>query len=201
MYLVMQLAQKAYNKKLLQYTDKAINQIEGLLRFYDDNKVEKIYLSEHLERQKLITPAEPTSADRLNEWLAKPYVGKGFAEGTPLITSNNGLRVRSKSEKIMADFFESLGILFKYECPLHLKPYRTVYPDFTFLSPITGQEIYWEHEGMIDNPEYAKSAVQKIELYEKNGIFPGENLILTFETSMSSISTELIKIMVKKYLL
>lgn len=100
MYLVTQLAQKSYNKKLLQYTDKAINQIEGLLRFYDDNKIEEIYLSEHVERQKLITPAEPTYEERLNEWLARTYVGKGFAEGAPLITSNTGLRVRSKSEKI-----------------------------------------------------------------------------------------------------
>lgn len=200
MGLVKELAQKSYNEKLLNYTERAVRQIEGLLKFYDDNEVEKIYISEHTERQKLITPAEPTYMNRLSEWLAKPYVGKGFAEGTPMIMSNSGLRVRSKSEKIMADYFESLGIPFKYECPVHLDPYGAVYPDFTFLSPITYQEIYWEHEGMMDNPEYAKSAVQKIELYEKNGIFPGDNLILTFETSASILNMDLVKELTRRYL-
>lgn len=28
-----------------------------------------------------------------------------------------------------------------------------VYPDFTFLSRRTGEEIYWEHEGMMDKPD------------------------------------------------
>ena len=58
----------------------------------------------------------------------------------------------------------------------------TVYPDFTFLSKKTGEEIYWEHNGMVDNPVYARNMVRKIECYENNGIFPGERLILTYET-------------------
>lgn len=109
--------------------------------------------------------------------------------------------MRSKSEKILADYFESEGISYKYECPLKLKPYGTIYPDFTFISRKTGQEIYWEHEGMMDNPEYAKNAVQKIELYEKNGLYPGERLILTFETSTNVINTEILKKLTRRYLL
>lgn len=131
--------------------------------------------------------------------MSIPFKGKGFAEGAPVIMTNSGIRVRSKSEKILADYFDSLGIKYKYECPLYLKGYGTVYPDFTFLSRM-GKEIYWEHEGMMDNPDYAKAAVQKIETYEKNGIFPGENLILTFETTASIINTELVKELTIRYL-
>ncbi len=58
----------------------------------------------------------------------------------------------------------------------------------------------WEHEGMMDNPEYSRTAVAKIESYESNGIFPGEDLILTFETSNYLIDMELIKRLTKKYL-
>lgn len=54
---------------------------------------------------------------------------------------------------------------------------------------------------MMDNPDYAGKAIQKIELYEKNGIFPGVNLILTFETRATSINTGVIREMVKKYIL
>jgi len=65
----------------------------------------------------------------------------------------------------------------------------------------TGEEIYWEHEGMMDNPEYAKSAVKKIEAYEKNGIFLGENLILTFETSTQILEKRTLEALVRRHLL
>lgn len=75
-----------------------------------------------------------------------------------------------------------------------------MYPDFTFLSLRTGQEIYWEHEGMMDKQEYARSAVRKIELYMKNGIYPGERLILTFETEQSMLNQKILESLAEKYL-
>ena len=198
--LARALAQKTYNKKLLRYTEKTSKIIRRLLDNYEDHKIEEIYKSEHPKRQELITPVEPTYEQQVEKWMANPFEGKGFSEGLPVILTNKGIRVRSKSEKILADYFDSLGLEYKYECPLYLKNYGNVYPDFTFLSRKTGGEIYWEHEGMLDNPDYARAAVQKIETYEKNGIIPGENLILTFETSITSINTELVKLMVKKFL-
>lgn len=201
MELVKALAQKSYNEKLLRYTEKTSKQIEKLLKNYEDDKIEKIYESEHPKRQMLIEPVEPTYEQQVEKWMAIPFEGKRFSDGLPVILTNKGLRVRSKSEKILADYFDSLGLAYKYECPLYLKNFGNVYPDFTFLSRRTGKEIYWEHEGMMDNPDYAKAAIQKIETYEKNGIICGENLILTFETSMTAINTELIKIKTHRYLL
>ena len=64
-----------------------------------------------------------------------------------MILTENGERVRSKSEKILADYFYRQNILYKYEKPLYLKGYGTVYPDFTFLSSKTGKEIYWNMRG------------------------------------------------------
>lgn len=199
--LIKRLAQKSYDIKILDYTQKVTRHIDRLLKVYDDNKIDEIFYGEHPERQKLVTPVEPTYAQKLDAWLSIPYEGKGFNADVPMILTNSGVRVRSKSEKIIADYFESVGIPYKYECPLKLKSYGTIYPDFTFLSKKTGQEIYWEHEGMMDNPEYAKTAVQKIELYEKNGLYPGERLILTFETSANVINTEILKNLTQRYLL
>ena len=196
-----QLAQKSYDEKIYDYTVKTIKYLDRLLSCYKDEKIAEIYASEHIERQKLITPVELTYEQLIEKWIGIPYEGKGFAEGAPVIMTNSGTRVRSKSEKILADYFDTIGIEYKYECPCYLKEYGTVYPDFTFLSKRTRKEIYWEHEGMMDNPEYARTAIQKIETYAKNGILCGKNLILTFETSTSPINTELIKIMADKYLL
>lgn len=201
MELIRALAQKSYNEKLLRYTEKTTKQLEKLLKSYEDDKIEKIYRAEHLKRQNLIKPVELTYEQKLEKWLEIPFEGKAFAEGAPVILTNSGIRVRSKSEKILADYFDSVGLSYKYECPLYMKNYGNIYPDFTFLSKTTGKEIYWEHEGMMDNPEYARAAIQKIETYGKNGIFCGENLILTFETGMTTINTEMIKLMVQKYFL
>ena len=122
-------------------------------------------------------------------------------ETLPVITTAKGERVRSKSEKILADYFYHAGITYKYECPLILKGFGTVYPDFTFLSPGTGEEIYWEHDGRMDDPEYARNAIRKIETYEKNGIFPGKNLILTFETSRDVLDMNIVQKLVREYLI
>lgn len=84
---------------------------------------------------------------------------------------------------------------------MKLKGYGVVYPDFTFLSKKTGKEIYWEHDGMMDDTIYVQNAIKKIEAYEKNDIFPGERLILTFETSQSVLRNDIIETMVEKYIL
>ena len=108
--------------------------------------------------------------------------------------------VPSKSEKIMADYFYRKGIEYKYESPLFLKGMGIVYPDFTFLSKKKGEEIYWEHNGKVDDPTYAKKMVRKIHAYENNGIFQGERLILTYETEQTILNSNKIEQLVKRYL-
>ena len=130
-----------------------------------------------MERTYRKTKAYPAGGDYLEtpdrRMEKQEYKGKEFREDTPLIRSERRERVRSKSEKILADFFYRNQIPYKYECPLHLKNFGTVYPDFTFLSAKTGQEIYWEHDGRMDDPVYAQNAIRKIYAYEENGIYPG----------------------------
>ena len=48
---------------------------------------------------------------------------------------------------------------------------------------------------------YARSAVRKIQAYEENGIYPGENLILTFETEKTILDIRIVKGLVERYLL
>jgi len=199
--IARKLAQKKYNDSVLKTAQKRISQIKRLLNDYEENEIDKLYDNAHPARKRLITPVEFTYEQKLSNWIQTSHEGKGFVDGTVDIRTNSGIRVRSKSEKILADYFESVGLNYKYECPLVLKPFGTIYPDFTFLSKKTGNEVYWEHEGMMDNPEYARSAIQKIDLYEKNGIYPGERLILTFETSVTTLNSKNIKDLTNKYLI
>ena len=209
-------------KKLEMICSKVENELksvpEGNLRISKDkNKVryyhcvednEGTYISKidselpklHTQRQLLVTPVEPIWEKELAKWYDSEYHGKEFYEGTAEIVTEKGERVRSKSEKILAYYFYRNNILYQYEKPLYLKGYGTIYPDFTFLSKKTRKEIYWEHEGMMDKPEYAKSAVKKIESYQRNGIHLGERLILTFETELTVLNSQIVEELVEKYL-
>ncbi len=199
--LVQRLAQKAYDEKIMRLVKRRLHQMKQLTEEYQDNEIEMIYQREHTVRQGLIIPAEITWAQQLEQWMMERYEGKGFQDGDPVIYSENGERVRSKSEKILSDYFYRKLIPYKYEKPLRLKGYGIVYPDFTFLSKQTGKEIYWEHEGRMDDPGYARSAIKKIQGYEENGIFVGDRLILTFETETTILNTKDIERNVKRYLL
>lgn len=94
----------------------------------------------------------------------------------------NGLKVRSKSESIIALALAQHKIPFKYECKLCLNGVE-LYPDFTLKHPISGKLIYFEHFGMMDDSSYANDAYRKIRTYVQNGILPNRDLLMTFEDS------------------
>lgn len=199
--LASALAQKKYNEKVYKLAHKRYIQLEKMARDYEDSEIDQIYDTMHPARKEIVVPVEETIEQKYNKWLNEEYRGKDFKDVQKEIYTEKGERVRSKSEKILADFFYRNGIEYKYEKPLFLDGMLTVYPDFTFFSMRTGREIYWEHDGRMDDPAYARAAIRKIETYERNGIFPGENLILTFETENIVLNTETIKLLAKRYLL
>ncbi len=198
--LAFKLAQKSYDEKIRKLAEKRLAQIRKITADYEDDEVEKIFIYEHPERKKLIRPVEQTWEQQVEIWLSNNYKCKEFRDGIPVIMTDRGERVRSKSEKILADYFYRRGILYKYECPVYLPGFGKVYPDFTFLSKRTRQEIYWEHHGMMDEPAYAENAVKKIYAYERNHIYVGERLILTFETGKTVLDTKLIEKLTDRYL-
>ena len=199
--LIRRLAQKYYDEKISKLTAKRLAQIRKITKDYEDDEIEKIFLKEHEARKALIVPVEPTWDQKLEKWVSEEYRKKDFLEGTPVILTEKGERVRSKSEKIMADYFYRSGIPYHYEKPLYLNGLGIVHPDFTFLSKVSGQEIYWEHDGRMDDPVYAHNAVKKIQAYEENDIYPGERLILTFETEKNVLDMRHVKRLVEKYLI
>lgn len=199
--LAQRLAQKEYDSKLLTLVNKRIKQISSILKDYAEDEVEEVYNGLHEIKRELITPAEESWRQKVAKWKNTPYEGKGFEQGIPVIITKKGERVRSKSEKILADTFYDYGIEYKYECPLVLRGYGTVYPDFTFLNRRNEKEIYWEHDGRMDDADYCNTAIRKIDSYIRNGIFPGERLILSYETSNYVLNSSVVKDMIEKYLL
>lgn len=96
------------------------------------------------------------------------------------------------------------GIPYKYEKPLLLRKQAktiTIRPDFTTLNKRTRIQRYHEHFGKMDDPQYARKALEKIRLYEENGLFVGEQLILTFESSEQPLDKKELELLIEKYLI
>ena len=198
--LAKQLAQKDYDKKVLTCAEKELNAIDKFFLNCPDKSVEQIYESLHEGRKQIITPIIETEEQYVQKWQEETYQGKEFYDNTPELYTMKGERVRSKSELIIADMLSKEGIPYKYEYPLYLKGFGKIYPDFTVLNVKKREELYWEHLGMMDDPEYAEAAIRKITTYVQNGIYPGEKLILTYETRKNPINQKVVKGMIEHFL-
>ena len=110
-----------------------------------------------------------------------------------------GYAVRSKSELLIDYALHVNNIPFRYECPLELGN-NTIYPDFTIMHQKSGELIYWEHFGMMEDPVYSNYAFSKLNLYVANDIVPNINLITTYETKDFPLDTKQINDMISLYL-
>lgn len=198
--LTKALAQASYDKKIIKIVDENLKKIQSLNKTFEEDELESVYKALDPARQVLVEPVEPIAEEELEKWMKLDYEKNGFEFGNDVILTNRNERVRSKTEKIMADAFDQRGIPYKYECPLGLRNGRFVYPDFTFFNPRNREEIYWEHFGMMDKVDYVKSALRKIMLYEQNGLYRGERLITTFEWSTQSLNKRWLDHLINKYL-
>lgn len=198
--LIQNLTQKDYDQKLLFSIEKELYAIQKYITSLPLLVAEDIYDRLHIERQKLLVPIYEPDELFVENWKSVQYEGKIFNEFMPEFYTSMGQRVRSKSEIIIADMLDQKEIPYRYEYPLYLNGYGQIYPDFTTLNVRTRKEFIWEHFGMMDDPIYVENALQKITTYEQNGFFPGENLILTFESKQIPPNNKILLLLIDKYL-
>lgn len=113
-----------------------------------------------------------------------PSENPSHPEWLKYITSR-GEKVRSMSERSIADILFKYSIDYRYEKALQLSGV-TIHPDFTIISPLSGTVYYWEHNGL-DSEEYKRNWHNKLALYAENGISREKNLIVTTKEDINSI--------------
>ena len=201
MDLIKALAQKGYDQRLLKAAQKQQDTIADFLDDYNPHALSDIYAALPDARKDLISAEVLDDETFAMNWEVVNYSPAPFQEGLPEFYSIRGERVRSKSEKIIADTLYAKHKPYKYEPPLRIiqgqKPWR---PDFLVLNPRTRKEYIWEHFGMMDDPDYCNRNVRKLELYTQQGIFLGDKLILTMETSSNPLSTKTLDSIIQQYL-
>jgi hypothetical protein len=149
----------------------------GLTRF---QKAVVILAERDISPLLRLRAADMSDARQRCSRLFKPYVPLGIFPAddprTPYYAdrlkhrTGEGVKVRSKSEVIVAYALEKLELRPEYEVPLYAKDgdkrdFRL--PDFTILHD--GETWYWEHLGMLSVPKYRADWEAKEAWYKANG--------------------------------
>lgn len=180
--IVQQLAQKSYNKKVKKCLESDLKIINNLIIRYNPDKLDDIYNNLSSHKRKLVKPIVETKHSFITKWENEDFQTNSFPHTGSVIKTKKGERVRSKSEKILADILYDKCIPYRYEAAVHISNYYIKYPDFTILNPNTLQVVYIEHFGGMDVAQYARDTVNKIQTYAESGILLGVNFFATFET-------------------
>lgn len=198
--LAKELAQKEYDLDIRELINRDIKNLERVLKHYEDRTMIDYYDKLPMARKNLISPIACSDTEYADRWEHETFISREISQITNSVITDKGETVRSKSEKIIADALFKNHIPYKYECPVRLKEFGFVYPDFTILNVKKRMVYIWEHFGMMDNPEYVKKAISKINSYIRNGFIPGKNLIMTYETK-EQLDYKVINRMIQEFLI
>ena len=204
--LARALVQNDYDKRTVPAIEAEIKELKDFLKAYKEKCSDTVYQKLASTRREVVTPITLDDEAYASAWLKVEYRHKKIPEDAPQLYTENNEQVRSKSEVIIANTLKAAGVPYRYEFPLLVDrnsadaDFCQFHPDFYCLNLRTRQEFAWEHFGMMDDPDYAERATEKLELYAENGFFPGKNLIITMETSDKPLSSKLLKSLIKTYL-
>lgn len=196
--LIRRLCQKNYDQKLLTAAKKLLLSLQKCSSTADPSSLFAIYDQLTPSRKLWTFPRILSDNDYTEYWKIIHRTSHSFREQDAVYYTNQNERVRSKSEVIIANTLSSLGIPYCYEPSLNIggAEYR---PDFIVLNVRTRKEYYWEHLGMMDDKGYVDHSYRKLSIYEKNGIIPGVNLILSFESLSMPLDTLHIRRLIKQF--
>lgn len=203
--LAKDVAQKEYLQRVANLAHENASLLGRAIDLYPQNELSQIF-QDNPARRALISPLPEISTDKefAENWQKVEYQGKPFFPESTVIYTEKGEKVRSKSEKIIADKLFSMGIPYRYEYPVWVRMSdgnrRKFHPDFTILDTTYRREILLEHFGIMDDPEYAGNAVEKMNLYAANGFYSGQNIIFTFETAEAPLDMRIFEKMILKAL-
>ncbi len=172
--MINALARKAYLNTEIKILEKDIKATTVFIHNFEEPIYENIIAALPERFQQYDLAKRDQSA-----WSSQPYRQSTYMPQHKRHTTSRGLKVRSKSELLIAEKLSEHGIPFRYEQILEIGGAEYA-PDFTILRP-DGQLIYWEHCGLTSDTRYMSHHWQKMQAYSEAGILPWKNLIVTYD--------------------
>lgn len=172
--MINALARKAYLNTETKILEKDIKALTAFIQNFEEPIYENIIaaLPERFQQYDLVKHDQRV-------WSSQPYRQSRYMPHRKNHTTSRGLKVRSKSELLIAEKLSEHGIPFRYEQILEIEGAEYA-PDFTILRP-DGKLIYWEHCGLTSDSRYMSHHWQKMQIYASAGITPWKNLIVTYD--------------------
>jgi hypothetical protein len=186
---IRQLARKAYLTRRLKHLEMNYSLLTGLSwRYMPEDPVQIIRLLPSVYQTLHVSYFLPLKAQDpyCNETFIKKAVENDFHPERLVFITNSGIRVRSKSERTIADLLDQNKIPFRYEAEL-LIGNRVRRPDFSINRFSDGKLVIWEHFGLMDQEEYRQKTIDKLHFYLRHSFFPSDNLICTYEHDLRDI--------------
>ena len=196
--LMKQLARKEYLQTEARILEEDLNILHRALQRYTEPDAQTIL--QNLPQRFRNLPEDwfwfqnPDSQlkDEISRWAAAPYLKSDFKPEKKNKRTSRGLMVRSMGEVVCAERFYHHEIAFRYEEVILIDGYSFA-PDFTIKRPRDGKIIYWEHCGKPYDPGYMRHHNWKLKMYEKTGIVPWINLIVTYSDENNNSDVRIIE--------
>ncbi len=195
--MVTELVQQEYSEKFINDAEKELKILNRCYAVLSTKSADHSYLNLSQGRKDIIIPYIESPEAYAKKWQEKSFSTNDLYSERLIYETSRGELVRSKSEAILADMFYELGIPYHYEKPLTLKGGKVRYPDFTLLKVSTKEEFYFEHFGLMGNSEYVNENLEKLNEYRDNGIYPGKNLLFSYESEVCPLDIQGIRNMLK----
>lgn len=193
------LIRKKFVEKSLKCLNEEIKTLDWFINSYAPYNP-GIIISKMAIDLKTYPDAFKTREATICDWQTEPYEkGEMFADAR-INFSFLGIEVRSKSESLIASQLEFNKVPYRYEAKL-IVGNKSYYPDFTILKPRDGRILYWEHFGMVNDPEYNLKIEGKLTEYKRIGLLPWVDYISTFDDDNGSLNSGMIKKLINSFIL
>lgn len=197
--LVYQLARKQFLLLQQQFLRKDVSSISRFMKQSDSEESKAMRLLKTYQQAGLDI-ARITLSPEDYRWMHSSYRSNPFRPEERRYVTSSGIRVRSKSERTIANRLELNGIPYRYEAEMELDissidnlngtrhgQYKTYYPDF-LIRRMNGSLVVWEHLGLLHLESYRASSFEKLFMYRQVGGVAEADMIFTVESDLVDIN-------------
>lgn len=172
----------------VRYADIDDQAMQAMLETIKEKKKYKHELLDYL-----VYVVESCSSSQFLHQEIACYLGTDKHNLNRIYETEDGNRVRSKSEVIISNLLYKSNVSYRYEEKLYYADRKWIEPDFTIKAP-DGNEYYWEHVGMLGVEDYDNRWLEKLEIYREH--FPNR-LVRTYESG--NLSHDAMEIISKRF--
>lgn len=180
---IYRLARRAYLEKAAKQLKKECSWIRKSIEMFQKNGFKELD-QEFLRRFHFLDLRRICWQRKKYEWATAPYSKNTLFPEDLKYATDQGVKMRSKSERTIGNRLEFYEVAYRYDAVLELD-LGVVSPDFTIMKP-DWTLAAWEHFGKEGDLKYDKKNERKLEIYYDAGFRENRNLIITRESDLET---------------